>query len=173
MQRSITLRRLSPTPASLALVQTVVDCAPEYSRLTCGASPAPDAAVTLFQALPPGKHFEDKHVFAVYRDAKAVGVIDLIRGYPSNPKATLGLLLITESCQGAGVGREAYFLIEQVVRQWPEIRSVRIGVVETNAKVLPFWLRMGFTATGETQPYTEGSVTSRVLTLERALVGSA
>ena len=172
MQRSITLRRLSPTAEAIGLVQSVIDAAPEYSELTCGSPPAPDSATLIFEALPPGKDHRDKFVFAVYRDDQAVGVVDLVRGYPSPAKAMLGLLLIAESCQGCGIGRDAYYLVEQVARQWPEIRSVRIGVVEANSKVLPFWHRVGFMATGEAKPYADGSVISQVLVLERAL-GSA
>ena len=173
MHRSVHLRRVHPTTEAIKLVQAVIDAAPEYSMLTCGGPPAPDSAAAVFEALPPGRDYQDKFVFSVFCDGEDVGIVDLIRGYPSESRAMLGLLLISESRQGTGIGGEAYSLVEQVVRGWPEIRSIRIGVVETNSKVLPYWQRMGFVATGEVKPYVEGAVTSRVLALERALEGAA
>jgi RimJ/RimL family protein N-acetyltransferase len=147
----------------------VVDAAPEYSRLTSGAHPEPNAAASIFEARPPGKTYEDKYVLAVCLDENPVGIVDLIRGYPLPGTAMLGLLILAERYQGAGLGRRAYMLVEQFVRTWPEVERVRIGVIETNAKVLPYWQQMGFKPTGETRPYAAGAVVSRVILLERNL----
>ncbi len=164
----LALRPLARTPANIAAVQAVLDAAPTYARLTSGAPPAADAGASVFDALPPGRAYEDKLVLAVCRGEACIGVVDLIRGYPSPGTAMLGLLLIAEAHQGRGAGRSAYEQVEQLARRWPEVRRLRIGVVEANARVLPFWQRMGFTPTGEVKPYAEGSVRSRVVVLERA-----
>lgn len=169
----VTLRRVANTPESIAGVQAVIEAAPEYSLLTAGAEPQPCAAASIFEALPPGKRIEDKHVLTICLHEKPIGVVDLIRGFPSPGIATLGLLLLADRHQGKGLGESAYKLVEQLVRTWPEVRIVRIGVVETNAKVLPYWQRMGFRITGETKPYAAGSVASRVVVLERSLQSAA
>jgi diamine N-acetyltransferase len=169
----VTVRRISKTPEEVASVQAVVEGAPEYSRLASGAEAEPSAAASIFEALPPGRTLEDKYVLAVCLDEEQVGVVDLIRGFPSPGTAMLGLLLISERHQRSGLGRSAYRLVEQLVSTWPEVHSVRIGVVETNAKVLPYWQRMGFKATGETKPCSVGGVASQVIVLERSLQSTA
>lgn len=169
MTAPLSLRPLARTAANIATVQAVIEAAPTYARLTTGAGPAPDAGASLFEALPPGKSYADKVVLAVCVGEACVGVVDLIRGYPSPESAMLGLLLIAESHHGRGVGRSAYEQVEHLARGWPGIERIRIGVVEANDRVMPFWRRMGFTPTGERKPYAEGTVSSRVVVLERTM----
>jgi ribosomal protein S18 acetylase RimI-like enzyme len=99
-----------------------------------------------------------------------VGCIDLIEGYPEPDTATLGLLLIAESFQGQGIGSEAYRATEATVRAWGTCTKIRLGVVRTNAAVLPFWIRLGFTETGESKPYSCGPVLSEIVILTKTLV---
>jgi GNAT superfamily N-acetyltransferase len=169
----VTVQRIFRTPETLASVQALVEGAPEYSRLTSGAEPESSAAASIFDALPPGKTYEAKYVLAVCLNDKQVGVVDLIRDFPIPSCAMLGLLLLSDRHQGSGLGRSTYMFVEQLVRTWPEVKRVRIGVVETNARVLPFWQRMGFKPTGETRPYSVGTVVSRVLVLEQSLQSAA
>lgn len=169
----ITVLRMVQTPKSLASVQAVIEAAPEYYWLTSGAGPKESAARSLFETLPAGKTHQDKYVLGIWLGDKQVGVVDIIRGFPLPNVAMLGLLLLSESHQRSGLGRAAYKLVEQLVRTWQEILRVRIGVVETNAKVVPYWQRMGFEATGETKPYSAGLVVSRVIVLERNLQSAA
>jgi diamine N-acetyltransferase len=171
--RGVSVRRIAKTPETLASVQAVIEGAPHYSRLTTGAEPEPNAAANVFEALPPGRTYEDKHVLAVFLNDKQVGLADVIRGFPSPETAMLGLLLLSERNQGSSLGRSTYQRVEELIRTWPEIKRVRIGVVETNAKVLGYWQHMGFAATGETKPYSAGTVSSRVIVLERDLRSAA
>ena len=168
-RRRVSVRRMARTPETLAIVQAVMEDAPQYSRLTTGSDAEPSAAANLFEALPPGKTSEHKYVLAVLLDGEPVGLADVIRGFPSPETAMLGLLLLSERHQGSGLGRSAYRLVEALVRTWPEVKQVRIGVVATNAKVLGYWQQMGFEATGETKPYVAGTVSSTVIVLERDL----
>lgn len=59
------------------------------------------------------------------------------------------------------------------MRHWPEIESLRVAVVRTNADVLPFWRRMGFTETGETKIYTYDKLVSESIILPKSLSTSA
>jgi ribosomal protein S18 acetylase RimI-like enzyme len=93
----------------------------------------------------------------------------VIRGFPDPTTAHLGLLLISESAQGRGIGRVGYMAIEDVIRSWAGCRCVRIGVVRTNEGVIAFWKKVGFAETGEVKPYCYGTVVSETIILTKAL----
>lgn len=91
-----------------------------------------------------------------------VAVVDLLRGYPDAAVAFVGLLQVRGGWQGRGIGRAAYRLVERYVTgSWPEVRRLRLAVVDTNAELAaPFWGRLGFEATGEAKAYENGVVRS-------------
>ena len=126
-------------------------------------------AQSTYSVLPEGKTYDDKFVFGVYRGATMVGCADLIRDYPDRGTALLGLLLIAEPYQGQGIGRVAYQQLEAFIRSWNTCSRVRIGVVRTNERVLPFWSKLGFVPSGETKPYRYDHVVSETIILTKSL----
>jgi GNAT superfamily N-acetyltransferase len=165
----ISLRLLDGDPAVMSELQRVLEDAPAYAELVTGAPPGQADAQSTFSVLPPDKSYDDKFVFGVYRDARMIGCIDLIRGFPQPQTAHLGLLLIAESQQRRGHGTAAYHAVEDTIRRWGTCTEVRIGVVRTNAGVLPFWSRLGFVPTGEVKPYRYANVVSETVILVKPL----
>jgi len=98
-----------------------------------------------------------------------VGCADLVRRYPEEHTAHIGLFLIAEAHQRRGLGTAAWRRIEALLQEWPECRTVRGGVVQTNASVLRFWEHVGFAPTGEVKPYRYGAVRSEVVMVEKSL----
>ena len=99
-----------------------------------------------------------------------VGCADLIRGFPDPHTALLGLLLVAESLQRQVIGSAAYLAIERHIRSCGDgCTQVRIGVVRTNAQVLPFWTKLGFAPTGEVRPYRYANVVSETIILVKSL----
>jgi len=98
-----------------------------------------------------------------------VGMADVVRGYPDETSAILGLLLIRESYQRSHFGNEAYVVIEKLIKSWPEIKKIRLSIVENNATVMPFWKKMGFTETGEQKAYQSGAIHSHTIVMEKVL----
>lgn len=92
-------------------------------------------------------------MYGIYLNDEMVGCADVIRKYPTNDTALIGLLLISEKYQRQGIGRLAYGSLESVIRVWDGIKKIIIGVVITNDIVLPFWKSQGFIETGEIKPY--------------------
>lgn len=168
---TVTLRALRGESGEMEELQAALDDAPLYAQLVTGAPPGRADAQSTYTLLPPNKGYEDKFVFGIYSDGKCVGAVDLIRGYPVSETATLGLLLVAEPFQRRGVGSAAYALVEEIIRAWGTCTRVRIGVVEANERVIPFWLRLGFEPTGEINPYRYASVVSRTITFEKRLQG--
>ncbi len=162
------LKRLSRDTDAEAL-QRILEAAPTYSMRISGALPLSTDAEAVFVALPPGVEFANKFVFGIYLKDKLIGFIDLIRGYPDARVAMLGLLILSEKFQAQGLGRRAYRLIEDVVRGWDGMSTIRIGVVESNAQVRSFWERCGFVSTGVSKPYENGNIRSQTIVLEKSL----
>ncbi len=143
------LRPLKASPEQFLAVQRVLEDAPDYSLRISGRPPGPRAVDAMVTALPPGMTYEDKFVYGIYLEGQMIGCVDLICGFPQARTAMLGLLLFAESFQGRGFGMQAYQKIEAIVRSWPGVDTIRIGILATNANVLPFWQKIGFVDTHE------------------------
>jgi GNAT superfamily N-acetyltransferase len=165
----ISIRVLHGELPEMAELQRVLEEAPSYSHRITGLPPGPADAQSTYSALPPDKTYDDKFVFGIWRAGAMIGVIDLIRGYPREDIAYVGLLLLSEKHQGRGYGRAAYHLLEEQIRSWGTCRRVRLAVVRVNAEAIPFWLGLGFQATGEVTPYRYASIVSEHLLFEKVL----
>ena len=163
------LRRLAGSPRDAALLQRVVEAAPRFAHLLSGAAPGPHEGEEILSLLPEGKTQGDKFVFAIELDGVCIGCVDLIRDYPDPQTAHIGLLLLAQAYEGAGLGRASLARIEAFVSGWPECSRLRVGIVERNARALDFWARQGFVPTGETQPYGVDLVSSQVLIYTKPL----
>jgi GNAT superfamily N-acetyltransferase len=165
----VTLRPLAGTTADLTAARGVFEGLRAYARAVHGEPFPPEEAEALFADMPPG--FDDreaKTVFGVSQGGEMVGVADVVRGYPAEGTAMIGLLAIHESHQGRGIGAAVARLLEQSAREWGCSR-LRIGVVAANEPAFPFWQAIGFTPTGETRPWRDGSVVSEVVVMEKAV----
>lgn len=168
----VRLRPLDPgAPADRAALARVLAAAPGYHLAVAGRLPGPAEADELLAACPPGVEPGAKQVFLVETEAGPIGVIDYVRGFPRPAVGMLGLLLLAEPWQGRGLGKAAYRELEARVRAGAGITRMRLGVVRTNPRALPFWQGLGFVATGEVKPHQAGTVASEVLVLEKALRG--
>ena len=153
----------------MAALQAVLEGAPSYAERVTGHPPGAADAQGMYTILPPEIGYDDKFVWGVELDGELVGCIDVIRGWPQPDISHLGLLLIDEAHTGQGLGRAAYEELEAQVRRWPGIRHLRAAVVATNDDVLGFWLRMGFSKTGETKPYRYDKLVSETIILTKPL----
>jgi RimJ/RimL family protein N-acetyltransferase len=168
-QREVSIRLLEGALSEMTELQRVLEEAPAYSQRITGLPPGPADAQSTYSALPPDKTYDDKFVFGIWSAGAMIGVIDVIRGYPRQGTAFLGLLLLSEKHQGRGHGRAAYRLVEEVIRGWGTCRRVRLSVVRVNAEVIPFWESLGFQTTGEVKPYRYASILSEHLLFEKVL----
>jgi len=167
---SVTLRRLNSVDhGDFAALQSVIEGAPAYWLKVSGELPTANAARETFEALPPGKTYDDKFVFGIYFGTEIIGCVDLIDGFPNSSTAMLGLLLLRESHQKQGLGKQAYHAVEQFIAGRPHLTAVRIGVIATNEIAFPFWRSLGFVENGIRSPYNEGSIVSENIVLEKSI----
>ena len=163
----LTLRQLTGAIDEMTALQRVLEAAPAYFETVTGLPPGNAEAQSTFSALPPDKHYDDKFVWGLYAGDQMIGCADVIRGYPVRAKAVIGLLLLAERWQRRGFGRAFALLIEQVIAGWPEIATLRLGVIERNASALTFWRKLGYVETGEVK--NDPAFASNVVVLEKAL----
>lgn len=162
---------ISLVPAALdelSEVNTIFDELTTYSQRVDGVRRRGDAAYTFVTAVPAAHPHARKHAFLAKRGERAVGLLDLIDGYPSPGTTFIGMLAVRESAQGSGVGRALFREAERFARDELKARTMRLAVVETNP-VVGFWTKMGFHPTGEVKPYEGVACASRSVLMEKKL----
>lgn len=149
-----------------ALVQSVMDGAPQFHLLVEGHIAGPNSAREDMLALPPGKRMADKFYF-LFRDpaGQPVGICDVVRAYPIPSTLMVGLLEFRESAQGKGYGAQALQQLRDFARECA-CDTLRIGVVEHNLRALAFWQREGFV---QIERKTSSQFTGDVLVLQLSL----
>ena len=151
----------------ISALQKVFESAPQYSILTTGSATTPDAATSTFQTLPNGKSFEDKFVFGILHKGQTIGCVDLVRSFPTENTAMLGLLLLDEKFQRKGFGKQSLVEIENELKSWKIINKIRIAVIKNNTSAFSFWRSMGFQENGEKKAYVNATIVSENIVMEK------
>lgn len=165
----VSLKIIDGSKQQMIALQRVFDGAPDYAMRIMGHPPSRDEAHTTTSTFPPDIGYKDKFVYGIYFGEEMVGCVDLIRGYPDNKTAMLGLLLLMEKYQKIGLGNETYQQVEKIVINWGMIEKIRIGVVGTNDIVIPFWKRMGFIDTKIRKNYQCDKLKSEHIIFEKKI----
>ena len=161
---------LSPiTPDEVDDVQAVIESDPGYVERVTGLPPGPADAQSVLMMRPPDLPEEHKIVYGVRCGTQIVGLIDVLRGYPERGVAYIGLLQIRGDLQRQGLGRAAHDELRVAVRDWPEVRRLRLSVVATNGQVETFWRSLGYEPAGPPVPYTYANLHSTAQRFERAI----
>jgi len=165
---SVILRPI--TPDDVEALQDLIESDPGYTERVTGYPPGPADAQSLLMMRPENLP-EESIVLGAFTDNRLVAVVDLLRGFPREQTAHIGLLEVHWNHQGVGHGRATYQLVEQYVETtWPEIETMRLAIVDTNAHVATgFWKRQGFEPTGEERPYRYDKLESTVRIYEKPL----
>lgn len=166
----VQIRQLRGERQEMDDLQRVLEEAPRYAMTQTGHPPGSADAQSIYSILPPNKGYEDKFVYGVYVGDEMVGCVDLIRAYPDSKTAMLGLLLVSESRLGLGIGSEAFRCVEDTVRRWAGVEKIRIDITGTNAQVIPFWKKMGFEDTSVRKPYSYDKLQSETLVFEKRII---
>jgi ribosomal protein S18 acetylase RimI-like enzyme len=137
--------RLLARPAAggdAGALQEVLAGAPAYHELVDGAPAAPDAAGHL---LADAEADAERLVLLLWPSAggPAAGVVDVQLHWPEPDAAHVRLLLLRESQQGRGLGREAAEGLAEALRG-AGFRALRLSVTVENGGARAFWERIGF-----------------------------
>jgi len=139
--------------------------APSYTELVEGRPPSEEDVDDFFNGKPAGKDAADKSVLGVYVGLDMVGCADVIRSYPTDDCAWIGLLLFSEAHQSRGYGKTALALINEMAKDW-DCRRLQLAAISTNPRALAFWQREGFEIVHRT---TNPRFVGEVIAMERPI----
>ena len=136
-------------PDDVAALQGVLVAAPGYHEL-CGESPpGPGAGADL---LADAEADPERALLLLWPATAglapasgAAGLVDLQLHWPEPGAVHVRLLLLRESAQGRGLGREATLGLEGALRE-AGFRALRLSVTVENEGARLFWERVGFGA---------------------------
>ncbi len=97
----------------------------------------------IFTLLPPDKQLQDKFVLGIFYKDCLIGIIDLIRDFPTVGQWIIGLLLLKKKERGKGIGKLIHRTLSEIVLN-SSGEFLRIGVVEENINGLNFWKNLGY-----------------------------
>ncbi|MGP9528768.1 GNAT family N-acetyltransferase [Glutamicibacter sp. AOP5-A2-18] len=159
------------TQGQCVALQRIMESNPEYSRRVTGTGPTPGAAGDVLSALPPGVQNLRKVDLGLWDGQELVAFADVILGWPAESVAHIGLLMTDGTRQGEGLGRMMHDAVIDLVGRTPNIQSLRLSIVDTNADLEePFWAKLDYEPTGESVPYVSGSVESTARIWTRSVV---
>ncbi|BCY17077.1 MAG: GNAT family N-acetyltransferase [Chloroflexi bacterium] len=120
----------------------LVECE-DYQFIESGRFVQPGDANAFLFDLPPGKTLDDKFTFAIEKKSQIVALLDLMRGYKDKNSWWIGLLLISPSMRGKGLGR---MIVDYLVKNLSAIgvHQIQLAVLEENTAGYAFWQKMGF-----------------------------
>lgn len=152
-------------------VQRILESNADYSRRVDGSVSGPTAADEVLSAHPPDATVSQKVDLGLWDGQELVAFSDVIVGWPTASVAHIGLLITDGARHGEGLGRMMHDAVIDLVGAKPEIQTMRLSIVDTNADLAePFWVRLGYEPTGEAVPYLSGSVESKARIWMRPVV---
>jgi len=166
--------RLRPLVARTAederLVERLLEGCEDYYRRVHGRAPCAHDVDEVFGTPVAGLPAESVRAWIVERRGEAVGLAGLLSGWKRPGQSMIGLLAIDARQRRRGTGRSAVEALEAFARSTHDGRSMRIGIVETNAPAFDFWHALGYRETGERRELED--FTAPVVILEKDLDGA-
>jgi RimJ/RimL family protein N-acetyltransferase len=109
-----------------------------------GLPAGPSMAQDLARALSPGKEYDDKFLIGIFAGPQElVGVLDVIRDYPTQGEWWLGVLMLDPAQRSKGLGESVCRAVEQWARD-DGAHYIRLAVSAQNTRAHQFWKRVGF-----------------------------
>ena len=151
-------------------LQRLFDQCADFAMIVEGEGVSPDAAQDIFQSVPPGRSLSDKFLYGLLdRNGEIVGVLEGIRHYPDDPTWWVGLLMLSPTVRGHGLGRKVMDAFSDYVRS-NQGTSIMLGVVEDNHAAYSFWQQLGFELVRQTEPRPFGKKMQTVYVLRRWVI---
>ncbi|MDO4792507.1 MAG: GNAT family N-acetyltransferase [Buchananella hordeovulneris] len=139
-------------PEQLDEITEVISHDDGYAVRVNGAPAGRAEAEALLTNRPPDVSVSDLHVLGLKVDSGLVAIASLVTGWPRPDVTYLGLLQVHSGHQGRGLARQFHArLREMFAGTW------RLTVADTNAQVLPFWEKLGYSPTGEQRKWVSSS----------------
>jgi RimJ/RimL family protein N-acetyltransferase len=171
MHPSVTLLPLDAT-VHATMLQAVYAATPAYWGIYNLPGVAPDQAMRDLLAAQetPGRflmgivqRIDPDHAEA---GAELIGLIDFRLQWPAESTVYIGMIMVAETRQRQGVATQAWRLLRRWLTEDAQMHTARVGIEQFNPTGLQFWLKQGFTLTGESNRTRVGDKFVRILYLE-------
>ena len=129
-------------PALLALCESN----PAYYELY-GERPTLENLTQALRELPPGCRAEQKAFLGFFEETGLVAVMDVVRGYPDDRAAYVGLLMVDGAYHGRGIGSQVARAELRRLRA-EGFSRVRLAYIQGNEPARRFWTKLGFGPAG-------------------------
>lgn len=159
---------LKTTDEQIEEIQKLFQQTPQYFIKTKGHPPQGNEARKMLEEKPLG-FSELAKSLGIYHQQELIGYIDLIKSFPHPNSVTIGLLMISELNQGKGWGKKSYQLLEQIISGWGNFNTIRIGILEVNSQVVPFWEKLNFQDTGKRLAFNENEISTKIMIFEKKI----
>ena len=136
-------RRL--TDEELAALLALCESNPAYYELY-GERPTLENLAQALRELPPGCRADQKEFLGFFAEG-LVAVMDVIRGYPDERAAYVGLLLVDGARHGHGIGTQVARAELRRLRV-EGFSRVRLAYIQGNEPARHFWTSLGFEPAG-------------------------
>ncbi|MBL4806604.1 MAG: GNAT family N-acetyltransferase [Rhodobacteraceae bacterium] len=150
------------------LVQGVFEKCADYVMLETGKKPGQANVTAFFEDHPVGVTVDDKLLVGIFDADRAIGVIDILCGYPANSDWYIGLLMIDPVYRGRGVGQRALNWVVDVAGS-AGAAQLLLCVLDENPHGQTFWLREGFKLKQQTPPWKAGKKVHKRFEMARKL----
>ena len=159
------IRALDPV-ADLVAVAALYSEAAAFWMLTDRKPPDLQKAAEFFTDCPPECDPGRSHRLGLFESERLIGVAELSFGFPKSNDGYLGLMLLSPSARGRGLGPVFLHHIETLARAQSCTRLC-LGVLEENTMARAFWERQGFRPSGVSR--FDGQTGHTIHRLEKAI----
>lgn len=143
--------------ANIEEIQSLCDSCNDYFLISQGHRTEGNEALEILTSLPPQNDMNDKTVIGLYNSKKKlIGLVDLIKNYPSEGNWIIGLLLIDPEERRKKLGQEIDKLIKAHLSS-QKGKAIQLGVLRENKTGRAFWGKLGYLKVGETKSEIKGS----------------
>ncbi len=133
--------------------------------------PTPESFQADLDDLPEGFTRADELIYRAYREGRAVGYAEVLRGFARPDQWIVGIVLVDGSQRGSGIGGS---IVRAIAADAMAVGagSLAAGVIVSRRRSLAFWRREGFTEEVARRLVTVAGAEDEVVRLECRLPGS-
>ena len=127
-------------------LQALLGESSDYMELAFGRPTKPTDAVSLLRHVPKDKSLDDKRTIGIYDREKLIGILDIVKDYPTPETWFIGLLLFVPSVRNRSLGSKVFRALVAALKN-TDARTINISVVNQNTAGRRFWEKLGFKET--------------------------
>lgn len=141
---------------------------PYYFAKTTEESPTLQSVKEDMEAIPLGVSNHQKEYALLKCEGDFIGIIDLIKFYPTDDTHYIGLFMLDKNVQGNHLGSK---VIKELIKVFKEegIKKIRLAVVLDNQKAYSFWQNLGFMVIEEKKAKLSEKIEKEVAVMEKAI----